>query len=181
MSGFFTVNHSEAGSSFEPIPEGTYEAFISEVVKHTYSTGSKGLKITITIRDDVDQEAKRRKIFDNLVSSEKAMFRWQMYAAATDLPEGTTFKDEEDLIKGFGKHLKGKPVKIKIVHDTTRDRFPEQVSGVVKSNLGGAAPGSNPFAVPGGSNQQPPSFGEQKMPWEDDGKPVDISDDELPF
>lgn len=176
---FFKVDHSQT-SNFEPIPPGTYEAYISEVEKTTFNSGSKGLKMTLTIRDDVDQEARKRKVFENLVCSEKAMFRWQDYAKATALPDGASFNSEDDLIQGFGKHLKGKPVKIKITHNKSRDNFPERVSAVMPSDIDGAVPGENPFAVPGEGSQMP-DFGGQKMPWEEDGKPLDISDDDLPF
>ncbi|MMZ47339.1 hypothetical protein D1872_89830 [compost metagenome] len=175
--GFFKVNHNEA-SNFEPIPPGTYEAYISGVESKTFSSGSRGLALTLTIRDDVDQEAKKRKVFDNLVSSEKAMFRWQDYAKATSLPDGAEFNSEDELIKGFGKHLKGKAVKITIRHDDSRDNFKERIAGVAPSGVGGQVPGSNPFDV---SSGQAAGAGADSLPWEDDGKPINISDDELPF
>ena len=168
---FFKVDHSE-GQEFDSIPEGTYEVMISSVEIKTSSTGNPMLALQHTIRADVDQEAKKRKVFDNLVVTENAMFKFQNIAKATEMPDGKAFKNADQLLKEFAKHLKGKPLKITIKHDNTRDSFKEQVRGYAKSSLG-AAPGSNPFDTAGQAGGKPP--------WEDGGKPIDISDDDLPF
>ncbi len=166
---FFRVDHNEA-QDFSPVPEGVYEVIISEVEIKQFSSGKNGLKVVHSIRKDVDQAAKGRKVFDNFVVSEKAMFRFQNIAKATDMPNGKEFKTEDHFLKEFAKHLKGKPLKIKITHDKTADKFPEQVAAYMPTEAGQAA-GGNPFPAAGGDG---------KPPWEE-GQTLDISDDDLPF
>ena len=85
---FFSTNKSQASTGeFEPVDKGTYEVFISSVEKHTFNTGANGLNLVFTIRGDVEQGFANRKLFDRLVCSEKAMFRLNNIAAATDMTE----------------------------------------------------------------------------------------------
>lgn len=159
---FFTTNSGEAGGGeFTPVPEGVYEAIASEIEIKTFNSGNKGLSVKYTIRDDVDQEAKKRIIFDNLVVTEKAMFKFHQVAKAIPELDGKDFKDEDHLLKEFAKTMKGKPVKVNIKHDPTRDTFIERVQGLAKSGLSAGGSGANPFAG--------------------QGQEIDISDDELPF
>lgn len=150
---FFKVDHSES-KDFSPIPEGEYEAVISEVEKKEYKSGNQGLNVKLQIRADVEQEAKKRVVFDTLVVLDTAMFKFQNYAKATSLPDGKGFSSQEELLKGFAKHLKGKPVRIKIKHDNTRDKYIEQVFAVLPPQASGAVAGANPFNA--GAGTPPP-------------------------
>lgn len=172
---FFKTDYSET-QDFTPIPEGDYEAVIQEVEAKEYSTGNKGLNLKLQIRADVEQEAKKRVLFDGLVSSPKAMFKFQNYAKATSLPEGKNFATEDEFLKFFSKHLKGKAVRIRVKHDNSRDKYIEQVAGVSAPQASGTPVGANPFNTgaptppplppePGQATdmgQAPP----EKAPWE---------------
>lgn len=198
--GLFTVNHSEAGG-FEPIKPGTYEAVITEVEVKTFGTGSQGIKATLTIRDDVDQQFQKRKIFDNLVLTDSAMFKFQQYAKAVGMPEGYSPETLEEM----AGNMKFKAVKVKISNETYEtnsgeERIQDRVDFVDIPTVpyGGQATAGDPFNAPGmappdasnpilGGGQAPSS---SKPPWEqqgsadpfaDDGKPIDISEDDLPF
>lgn len=176
MSGFFKINHSEA-RDFTPVPPGTYEVYISEVEKKTFNSGSQGLNLTLTIRDDVEQPSKKRKIFNTLVCVPTAMLNWQNYAKATQMPDGTEYANAEAVINAFGKYLKGKPVRVTIAHDKTRDKFIEQVKSVAASEVGGNLNSANPFSVPG-NGQATPQPEEVKLPWEEDGN---VDGDDTPI
>lgn len=162
-NSFFKANSSEAGGNtdFTPVPEGTYEAIVSEVDIKTFSTGNKGLSVKYTIRDDVDQAGKKRVLFDNAVVTEKAMFKFHQFAKVATELDGKDFKDADHLLKEFARALKGKPLKVTIKHDPSRDNFIERVVGLDRSELGAGGAGSNPFAG--------------------EGKAIEISDDDLPF
>lgn len=179
---FFTVDHDQAGD-FSPIPPGEYEAYISSVDIKTFGTGSRGLTAQYTIRDDVDQPARKRKLFDNGVLTEAAMFKFNAWAKAVGIPQGATFNSEDEVLNGFAKAMKGKPVKIKISHDPKRvsegSKYIERVDAVMASELGGPA-GANPFAAAGptppppsdfdapgdGQAPPPPPADDFKAPWE---------------
>lgn len=152
---FFKVDHNQA-TDFSPIPEGTYEAIISDVDVKDFPSG-KGLKVTYTIRNDVNQAGQKRKQWDNAPVTEKTMFKYQNWAKATALPNGASFNNAEELILGFQKHLKGKPIRITIKHDKSRTEFIEQVSSVEASQLGGptGASTANAPQVPAGLTPPP--------------------------
>ena len=161
---FFKVNHSEA-SDFSPIPEGSYEAFISDIEIVSFkSSGNRGLKATYTIRNDVNQAGQKRKVWDNAPVMESTMFKYQNWAKATALPDGASFNNAEEMLIGFVKHLKGKPIRITIKHDKTKTEFIEQVSGVEASKLGAitGASTTNAPQVPAGLN--PPVIDTFNMP-----------------
>jgi hypothetical protein len=174
---FFSVNHNEAQSGvFEPVTPGNYEVVISEVKKETFNSGNKGLKLTFTIREDVDQLHGKRKIFNNLVAMETAMFNWNNIAKATNMPDGQAFETADDVINAFGKHLQGKTLKIRVAHREYNGKTYEDVKGYSESEAAGTTltGDSNPFSVPNGAPPLPgdgdaPTQAEMdqyKAPWE---------------
>lgn len=166
---FFKVNHNEA-TSFGPIPEGNYECFISEVEVKTFGSGNQGLSLTYTIRNDVDQEGKKRKVFENAPVLEATMFKFQNLAKATSLPDGASFNSAEEMLHGFKKHLKGKPIQITIVHDNTREKFIEQVAGVAPSQV--AVTGASAANTPFGAGLTPPPSAPVTLPPSPPSKPA---------
>lgn len=169
---FFSTNHSEASTGdFQPVDEGTYEVFISSVEKTTFSTGAEGLNLQFTIRGDLEQDFANRKLFDRLVCSEKAMFRWNNISKATNMPDGQTFNSAQEVIQAFGEHLNGKPLRVTIKHREWEGKIREEVKAYSESDYeGGQA--SNAFDASQYASQDP---------FAEDGKPIDISDDDLPF
>ena len=168
---FFQVNHSEVqGTTFDPVPVGDYEVIISDVEKKVFKSGNKGLSLILTIRDDVDQAARKRKLFENLAITEKALFKYQQYAKATGMPDGQTFNTEEDIQNGFGQWLQGKCLRVRVKHENNDGVISERVAAVDASKLEAGAP--------------TPQFGGGAHPFAPTGKdsPIgDISDDDLPF
>lgn len=114
---FLTVNYSEAGNNntkkeFEPIAEGTYEAIITEAKIDKSSAGNDMIKVTLTIRDDVQQQFAKRKLWDYLVYSDKAKWKLQQVAKALKIPEGTSINTIQD----FAKAVLYSAVKVTIKH-----------------------------------------------------------------
>lgn len=111
----FTVNHNEAGSGYEPLAEGKYECLISEASVTTFNSGAEGIKVTLTVRSDVGQAGAGRKIFDNLVLTPKAMFKFQQYSKAIELPNGAKIAKLET----FVNEIFGKAVLVTVKNETS--------------------------------------------------------------
>lgn len=112
---FLKVNHEQASDlQFEMIAEGEYEAIISDVeLTESKSSGNPMLKLTVTVRNDVKQPHKKQKLWDYLVASEKAMFKFHQVAKAVGLPNGKDFKSIEE----FRNAILFKAVRINVVHE----------------------------------------------------------------
>lgn len=94
---FLKVNHEQAGSGeYELIAEGEYETVISDVEVTESKSGNPMLKLTITLRNDVKQPHRKQKLWDYLVATEKAMFKFHQVAKAIGLPNGKDFKSIEE-------------------------------------------------------------------------------------
>lgn len=161
---FLRTDYSNIGRGFEPLPIGVYECIISEVKVDKSQSGYDMLKLTLTIRDDVPQHGKKRKFFDNVVATEKTMWKFNAIAKAAGLPAGQEFTTIGD----FAKAIQYKPVRVKNKHEdyngSKQDRIAYYMESKVQALATGASAG-NPFADPfaGGSTT------------------INISDDELPF
>jgi hypothetical protein len=114
---FLNVNHKEAETKtgFTVLPEGDYDVIISEVEKKQSSAGNDMLKLTLTIRTDIAQDGHKRKIWDYLVDTEKAKFKFQQVAKGLDFAEGAKY----DTIDEFAEAILYKAVKVTIKHETS--------------------------------------------------------------
>lgn len=111
---FLKINHEEAGTGeYEIIAEGEYECVIAEAEIAESKSGNPMLKLTITIRNDVKQPHRKQKLWDYLVATEKAMFKFQQVGKAIQLPNGKDFKTLED----FRLAILYKPVRIKVIQE----------------------------------------------------------------
>lgn len=111
---FLKINHEDAGSNeFEIIAEGEYECVIAEVELAQSKSGNDMLKLTITVRNDVKQPHRKQKLWDYLVATEKAMFKFQQVAKAIGLPNGKDFKTIEE----FKNAILYKAVRITVKHE----------------------------------------------------------------
>lgn len=152
--GFLRTDYSEVNGDFAPLPIGTYECIVSEVkVTKTATTNKPMLKVTLTVRDDIEQEGQKRKFFDNIVEQENMMWKFQQVAKAAQFPEGT---DVESL-EHFAELLQYKTVAIKNKHREYNGEKQDSIGSWLESKAEG---GGEAFT---GNGQ------------------LDISDDDLPF
>jgi hypothetical protein len=79
--GFLRTDYSNTGD-FAPLPIGEYECFVSKVETTTTSTNKPMLKVTLTVRDDIEQPGQKRKFFDNMVEQENMMWKFNQVAKA---------------------------------------------------------------------------------------------------
>lgn len=152
---FLKVNHEETGNNeYEIVAEGEYECIIADAeVTESKSSGFPMLKLTVTIRNDVKQPHRKQKLWDYLVASEKAMFKFQQVAKAVALPNGKDFKTLED----FRLAILYKPTRVKVVHEESEyqgeKRKQARIKGYSLATVEYNAPGSSdPFATTGESN-----------------------------
>ncbi len=160
----FTANHDEAKNMFEPIAPGKYEAFISKAEATKSSKGNDMVKLELTIRTDVPQEYQKRKLFDNVVFTDTAMFKAQQLAKAVGIPNGAPV----DTTAEFVKWVALKPVKIQVIHRE------EEYQGNKRTRENIAFYDASEKAMGGSMTADP--FANTNA-----GGSIDISDDDLPF
>lgn len=159
----FTYDEKQASTGFELIEKGEYEAFISEAEITTFSSGNPGIKVTFTIRDDISgQKFGKRKLWQNLVATEKAMFMFHTIAKAIGKEPGWTANSLEE----YRDAIQSKPIRLLIgqkweVDQNNNRELRNNILAFKESKAGGEyiAESDNPFA----------------------GVPLNITDDDLPF
>lgn len=155
MSNFFTYDPNQAGGGFEALPEGEYEVLISKAEPTTSKTsGAPMIKVELTVRGDVEQEGAKRKVFDNVVFSEKAMFKVHQIAGIAGVQAAANIDD-------FASQLYGKSVRIKTKNEEYQGKTNAKVHYYMESKV-------DPVPVVAGGGDDPFAGGS-------------IGDDDLPF
>lgn len=153
---FFNYDPNQAGGGFEPLPEAEYECIISKAEPTASKTsGAPMVKVELTVRKDVEQEGGGRKIFDNIVFSEKAMFKVHQIAGVAGVQEAHNIED-------FASKLYGKAVRIKTKNEEYQGKTNPKVHFYKEAEVEGG------ISLPDASDD--PFAGG-----------VGINDDDLPF
>lgn len=127
---FLKINHEEAGNGdYEIVAEGDYECVIAEAEVTESKAGNPMLKLTVTIRNDVKQPHRKQKLWDYLVATEKAAFKFQQVGKAVALPNGKDFKTIEE----YSKAILFKPVKVKVIHEESEYQGEKRKQARIKS------------------------------------------------
>jgi hypothetical protein len=109
------MNLSEVDNGFDPIPEGTYNAYVHTVKFKTFKSGNTGYSIRYNIAEG---KYKGRVIFDNIVLTQAAYFKVaQFYKAVTGKSSGNVEIDTDKF-----KDYQGTLVKLKVGIDEERDQ-----------------------------------------------------------
>jgi hypothetical protein len=138
--GFLTVNHNEvAEKKYEVLPEGDYEIVISAVEKRQSTSGNDMLKLTLTVRNDIQQEGQKRKVWDYLVDTEKAKFKFQQVAKSLGIANAKTF----NTIDEFANEILYKSARIRIKHE--RSEYNNKV--YTNERVASYFTASNPYEV----------------------------------
>lgn len=154
--GFLKVDYSEGGS-FDVLPVGEYECMVSEVKVTESSTGKPMLKATLTIRDDIEQNGQKRKLFDNMVEQDNMMWKFQQVAKAVKVPEGADIATLAD----FATAIQFRPVRVAVGQRTYNDELQNNIKAWKESKF---------------SDGSDVDFGDLNS-----GGMPDITDDDLPF
>lgn len=160
---FFTYDEKQAGGSFDLLPAGDYEVIISSTEVTESSAGNPMIKAVLTIRNDVEQEGQKRKLFENYVATEKAMFKFHQVAKALEWGQGEGVANLEE----FAERILYQAVKVKLKVGKPQNGYE------AKNEIVTYMPTDYPYAGAGSNQEDPYAL--------DDGKPIDISEDDLPF
>lgn len=129
---FLTTNYDDIKGNFEPLPIGDYECVISEVkIEKSKNTGNDMLKLTLTVRDDVNQEGKKRKFFDNIVNVPTMAWKFQQLAKAVGIPSGQSF----ETLHQFATAVQFKPVRVRNKHEEYNGNVNDRVAYYSKSKI----------------------------------------------
>jgi len=165
---FLTTDHSqvkEGQGDFQPLPIGDYEVIVSKVEMKKTKAGDDMINLELTVRDDVAQEGKKRKFFDNLPIMEKLMWKIQTISKHAGFANGETFDTPAD----FARALQYKCFSIRNKHEEYNGKTSDRVAyyNASKAPLTGGGSSSDPFA--------------NNDPFAKTGKAIHITDDDLPF
>jgi hypothetical protein len=151
---FFKLDPEQA-RGFEPLPIGEYEAIVSNVEVTKAKSGNQMIKATLTIRDDVDQPGRKRKVFDMFVATDAAMFKFHQFGKAAGIEEVPT-------IEAYAKIMHGKAVRFKNKHETYNEKTSDKVAYYMPATVEykGSVSYQDPF---------------------DSGATFNIANDDLPF
>lgn len=155
--GFLRTDYTDVNAGFAPLPIGEYECIVSAVeVTKSQNSGSPMLKVTLTVREDVEQAGQKRKFFDNIVEQANMMWKFQQVAKAAQLPAGEDFESLAD----FASAIQYRAVRIKNKHEVYNGDTNDRIAYWMESKENSGA-----YTAPSGGN----------------AGQIDISDDDLPF
>lgn len=149
MSFFsFDPQKVEDRGSFQPLPIGEYEVIVSEVeVGESAQKKTPQIKMTLTVREDVQQPGQKRKIFQTLYFTDKTV---EMNARALKAM-GVTGQDFPTIVD-VAKAIQYKAVRVKIKHEEYEKDGEQKVTERVhyynptQYPTGGSASKADPFA-----------------------------------
>lgn len=140
--GFLRTDYSDVNTGFEALPIGDYECIVSDVkVVETKETKKPMLKVTLTVRDDVEQTGQKRKFFDQLVQQDNMMWKFQQVAKAAQLPADEDYETLTD----FANALQYKCVSIRNKHETYNGEKQDRVA--VWKETGGESAGGGSIDI----------------------------------
>lgn len=125
--------------NYKVIKKGDYEVIIENVEEKIFKSGNKGFNIRFRIRTDVKQKFANRILFDNLVLTNKSLWKISNLFLAVGIKE-----KEEDKITAkpneFPSLLEGKnlivTVNPQLVHYKGKEVIQERVVAYKKSEVG---------------------------------------------
>lgn len=158
----FVKDKNKAGSNFDVLPAGEYEVFMTGAeLKDSKNSEYQYYNVVYTIRDDVEQEGKGRKVWDIYSLSPKAEFKFHAILDALEVEDGVEFENEAEIIK----FMIGKPIVAVLGVEKNEKGERNNVKATKPSQIGGeyvsSEASNDPFANKGG--------------------PINISDEDLPF
>lgn len=196
----FTFDENNVG--VKPIEAGEYEVYANAYSVEQAKSGNQMIQLNYFIRDDVDQAAAGQEIrFDNFVVTPNSQWRFNALAKAVGTPQGYDFGSPE----GWAQAMMGRPVRVIVEMEKSnngreyprvkvfnKSSVPMNVQPVFKESQQQRAakatagynsgrqsmtqmPNTNSYQQQ--NNQQ--NFG--RDPFDSQGQPIDITDNDLPF
>jgi hypothetical protein len=179
----------ENSNSFAPLPEGDYEVLVTKGSYRAEPDKTPNINLELTVRSDIEQEGKGRKVFhtfwisqDHTVKEGKTKSPFEFCMAMIEefglhvgIPDGAEFPDEQAWVN----YILGKPVKARLFIDEYDGKENNKVKWFNKSDNPGVKQQQSAGDIAGTNVGKAPANAED--PFADDGQPIDITDDDLPF
>lgn len=156
----FKVDYNNTG--IEPIKPGEYEVTPVKFDIQAAQSGNMRVIVNYLVRSDVSQAGQGQEImYDNFTVTENSMWRFNQASKAAGFPDGVEFSSVEDWANAF----MNRPVRVVVGEKTYNNKTFPEVKSFKESQHQKSAPVKNDF------NSDPFA----------NSKPIDISDDDLPF
>ena len=157
----FKLDKNNTG--FKPIEAGEYEVYPIKVSKTTSQNGNKMVTFNYIIRDDIDQPFKGQELrFDNFVETAGAMWRVNLASVNANMDMDKEYAD----IYEWADDFLYKAIRVRTgIREFNGNKYP-QINDFMPSRYGGTYTPPEELA---------------NNPFAEEGKPVDIQDDDLPF
>lgn len=175
MAGF-SLDFNNTFEGYQKIENGVYEVVIDHASEDASRSGSEFTNFQMTIRNDLDQPFKNQKIWHRVWKAKATgtynMTMFNTIGKAAGLQSGKVYNSFEELLSDY----RGKPVQVYVENETSEyngktyenlnvkqwkeTKFPSVQHQFKQSNDNNNQTNNNPF---------------------DNGVPVDINDDDLPF
>lgn len=190
---FFKQNNKRAeenAMNFKPLPEGEYEVMATKGKYEAEPGKTPNINLEFTIRSDVEQQGKGRKVFHRFFISQdhevkegktKSPYEFCMqmieeFGLHVGVPDGADFPDEQAWVN----YILGKPVKAKLYIDEYNGKENNKVKYFNKTDYPMVKQQVS-SGVANGTSVPPANTVIDDDPFANDGTPIDISDDDLPF
>ena len=110
---------------YEMIKPGFYEVYIMDVDYPEAIDDIEKSSITLVIRDDIEQEFKRQRMWVNISTNPNIAWKLSNIARAAGVPAGTDFDGLADYLAA----IKGASMKVKVDHREYNDKVYVDVKG----------------------------------------------------
>ena len=168
---FLTVDNYDdvKEMEFKPLDPGVYEVFAEKRdLGKSPRTGTPYTEFVFVVRSDVEQPGKKRKVWHRFWHTEKTVGIVKGFLKQLGVPTGETFNSQEE----FANFCLMKPVKARIdIEEYTDKNGNRKFKNVIRAFYTTDYPGFQPEAAPANPSN----------PFLDDGKPLEIDEDDLPF
>lgn len=153
----FKVDYNNTG--MEPVKPGEYEVFPMKYDIEVAQSGNQRVIVNYKIRADVDQPCQDQEIkFDNFTVTDNSMWRFNQAAKAAGIPDGAEFNDAHDWANAF----MNRAVRVVVADKQYNGNTYPEVKSFKESS----------FPTNGKSSS---------IIYNNSGKPIEMSSDDLPF
>lgn len=186
------IKFDENNVGMEPIKAGEYEVYANAFDIGFSQAGNERVQFNYFIREDVQQPSQGSEIrFDNFTNTPNAAWRMNSLMKALGFQNGTEFPD----MLTWAKTMLGRPLRVKVemeandngkeyarVKQLKASQFPQmQQQPVIKMDQQQQSR-ANQFNQPNQASYGQPNINYQAQTNNfDEGRPINISEDDLPF
>lgn len=189
----FKVDHSKAveftGNSV--LPKGEYEVFAKQERGFKAKTGTIGTEFIFVVRRDVDQKGGGKHIWHSFFHTDRTVDILQSFAKALQMPNGAEYNSREE----WAQDVLMRPVRAVVDVEEYEHKGQKKKKNVIKFFKPSELPGigidvelhkkdlEEKQPVPVKKASAAPSMQKvaQADPFADDGQPLDISEEDMPF